>query len=62
MDNLKILVIVIITFALAFATSFILDVLPFKENPIKYILVVLLIIVEIYFGYLIFKYQSSKLK
>ena len=54
MDDLKIISVIIGTFLIAFATSFLLDILQFKENPIKYILVVLLILAELYFGVLIY--------
>lgn len=54
MADLKIISVIIGTFLIAFATSLLLDILSFKENPIKYILVVLLILVELYFGVLIY--------
>jgi hypothetical protein len=54
MDDLKLITVVIVTFLIAFATSFLLDVLLFNQNPVKYILVVLLILVELYFGVLIY--------
>lgn len=62
MDNLKIIAIILITFVLAFATSFVLDFLSFKENPVKYILVVLLILTEIYFGYLVYQFVTTSEK
>lgn len=56
MDSLKIIAVIVITFTIAFATSFVLDFLPFLENPIKYLLVVLLIFIELYFGWLIYNF------
>ena len=60
MDDLKLITVVIVTFLIAFATSFLLDVLPFNQNPVKYILVVLLILVQLYFGVLIYLSLTSK--
>jgi hypothetical protein len=59
MDNLKLILVVLITFGIAFGTSVFLDYLNFSRNPPKYIVVVLLIVVEIYFGYLIYKLMST---
>lgn len=59
MDNLKIISTVLLTFIFAFATSLLLEI-PLFKNPVRYILVVFLILVEIYFGFLLFKYQSKK--
>ena len=58
MDNLKLIITIIVTFALAFVTSLLLEI-PLFQNPIRYILVILLIILEIYFGYLIFNYLTT---
>jgi hypothetical protein len=59
MKSFKVIAVILITFLLAFATSFALDYLQFTENPIKYMLVILLIFIEIYFGFLIYKSKTA---
>tara|TARA_R110002049_G_scaffold127854_1_gene284968 strand:- start:2089 stop:2280 length:192 start_codon:yes stop_codon:yes gene_type:complete len=59
MNNLKIIAIIISTFIIALATSFVLDFIPFAENPVKYMLVVLFILVELYFGYLVYNLVTT---
>ncbi len=58
MDNLKLIITIIGIFLLAFVTSLLLE-LPLFKNPVRYILVILLIVLEIYFGYLIFNYLTT---
>jgi hypothetical protein len=58
MANLKLIATIFGTFAIAFVTSLLLE-LPMFHNPVRYTLVVLLIIIEIYFGYLIFNYLTT---
>ena len=59
MNNFKILAVILGTFIIAFITSFLLDFLPFTENPVKYILVVLFICLELYFGFLIYQFLTT---
>jgi uncharacterized protein YacL len=58
MANLKLIATIFGTFAIAFVTSLLLE-LPLFQNPVRYILVILLILIEIYFGYLIFNYLTT---
>ncbi len=59
MDNLKLITLIIGIFLLAFATSLLLELELFL-NPVRYILVILLILLELYFGYIIYKYINSE--
>jgi|TARA_R110002153_G_scaffold44686_1_gene126023 VIT1/CCC1 family predicted Fe2+/Mn2+ transporter len=54
-DNLKLILVVLITFISAFLTSLLLE-LPLFKNPVRYVLAILLILVELYFGYIVYKY------
>lgn len=58
-NNINLIAVVIITFLISFTTSLLLEIQLFK-NPVRYILVVLLIIVQLYFGFLTYKYLVSK--
>lgn len=61
MDDLKIISVIIGTFLIAFATSLLLELKMF-QNPVRYILVIVLILVEIYFGFIVFKFVSASKK
>lgn len=52
--DLQVVAIVVITFLVAFATSLLLE-LPLFKNPVRYVLVCLLIAIELTFGFVIFK-------
>lgn len=56
--NLKIVSIILLTFLVAFLTSLLLELDLFK-NPVRYALVVLLILFELYVGYAIYAYQME---
>tara|TARA_R110001606_G_scaffold42623_1_gene113692 strand:+ start:6855 stop:7040 length:186 start_codon:yes stop_codon:yes gene_type:complete len=58
MDNLKLIALIIGIFLLAFATSLLLE-LDLFLNPVRYILVILLILLELYFGYIVYNYINS---
>ncbi|TVZ55608.1 hypothetical protein OD91_0863 [Lutibacter sp. Hel_I_33_5] len=53
--NLKLILVIFSTFLIAFITSLLLELELFK-NLVRYILVVLLIIFELYLGFIV--YQS----
>lgn len=53
-NDLKIISIVLLTFGIAIGTSLLLEI-EFFQNPIRYFLVCMLILVELVFGYVIFK-------
>ena len=57
--NLKILTTILLTFLVTFLTSLLLELDLFK-NPVRYALVVLLIVFELYAGYAIYTYQMKK--
>ncbi len=57
MQDFKIISVIICTFLIAFLTSLLLELEMF-QNPVRYILVILLIIIEFYFGYIIYKFVS----
>lgn len=56
--NLKIVSIILLTFLVAFLTSLLLELDLFK-NPVRYALIVLLILFELYVGYAIYAYQME---
>lgn len=58
MQNLKIIAIIVITFAIAFTTTLLLEFAIFK-HWLRITLVVLLIILELLTGFLIFKNQFN---
>ena len=59
---MKILKIIIITFILAFATSALFELQFIDTNPVRYILVVLLIIIELLSAFFYIKTEISKYK
>ena len=59
---MKILKIIIITFILAFATSALFELRFIDTNPVRYILVVLLIIIELLTAFFYIKTEISKPK
>ena len=61
MDSLKVISVIIGVFLIAFATSLLLELKMF-QNPVRYILVILLILIELYFGFIMFKYVISDKK
>ncbi len=52
--NIQLVVIILCTFLTAFFTSLLLE-LPIFKNVVRQILVVLMIAIELYLGFLIFK-------
>ena len=58
-NNLKLISIIVLTFLAAFATSLLLEFNIFK-NPIRYALVIMLVLVELYFGFITYKYMITK--
>lgn len=54
---MKILKIIVATFLLAFLTSALLELTWIAHNPVRYILVVLLMIVELLIGFFYVKSQ-----
>ena len=59
MNNLKFITITLLTFVIAFATSLLLDLEIFK-NPVRYILVLLFIALELLTGALLLKAFLNK--
>ena len=55
----KIILTIIFTFALALATSLLLEI-PIFQHPVRYVLVISFMAIEIYFGYLIYKFLITK--
>lgn len=58
-NNLKLITVILATFAIAFVTSLLLEFTIFK-NPIRYALVIMLVLVELYFGFITYKYIITK--
>lgn len=58
-QNIQLVLVIIITFLITFATSLLLELEIFK-NPVRYVLVVILMLIEIFFGYIIFTYLLQK--
>jgi heme A synthase len=56
---MKIITAIVITFILAFATSFLYEIDFINNNPVRYILVLLFICIELVIG---FYYIKSQLK
>jgi hypothetical protein len=56
---MKILSIIIITFILVFLTSGLLDIIWIYSNPVRYTLVVILLLVELLTGYFYAKAESN---
>jgi uncharacterized membrane protein len=61
MDNFKLIATILGTFIIAFLTSLLLDLQLF-QNVVRYVLVILLICIEIYIGYLVFNYLTTSIK
>jgi len=59
MNSIKLLAIVFGTFIIGFLTSLLLD-MPVFQNPVRYVLVILLILIELYFGFLMYQFISTK--
>lgn len=59
---MKIVRSIIATFILAFATSSLLELSFFEQNPVRYALVVLLIVIELATGYFYIKSEIKNLK
>lgn len=57
---MKILKIIVATFLLAFLTSALLELTWIAHNPVRYILVVLLIIIELLTGFFYAKNLTTK--
>lgn len=58
---MKIVLIIILTFILAFVTSALFELACIAENPVRYALVVLLIVVELIASYFYIKTEVQKL-
>ena len=61
MKEIKIIAAIIITFVIAFATSALLEISFIKNNWIRYALVILIIILELFIGFMYVKSESSNL-
>lgn len=59
---LKIIVAIIIVFVIAFATSILLEIEFIKRNWLRYALVVLIILLELFIGFMYVKSESFKIK
>ena len=59
---MKILSIILITFAIAFATSALFELVFVALNPVRYALVVLLILIELATGFFYIKSEITNLK
>lgn len=59
---MKIILIILSTFLLALLTSALLDINFIAQNPVRYGLIVLLILVELTTGFFYIKHQVQKLK
>jgi len=59
---MKIILIILSTFVLALLTSALFEIDFIKQNPVRYILVVFLIIIEIAIGYFYIKSEVQSLK
>jgi len=59
---MKILTIIVLTFIIAFVTSSLLELDFFSKNPVRYALLVLLIIIELATGYFYIKSEIKNLK
>lgn len=59
---MKILKIIVVTFLIAFATSTLFDLQFITSNPVRYLLVILLILIELLTGFFYVKTESQNLK
>lgn len=59
---MKILAIILITFILAFSTSALFEINYIAHNPVRYILVILLILIELLTGFFYIKSEAKNLK
>jgi uncharacterized membrane protein len=62
MKELKIIFAIIIVFIIAFATSALLDIAFVARNWMRYALVILIILLELYIGFMYVKSEVSKIK
>ena len=61
-NDIKLIALVLGVFILTFLTSALLEI-PFFTHPLRYVLVCLLIVLELYFGFLVLKnFLQKKLK
>lgn len=60
-NNMKIILIILSTFVLALFTSALFEINFIAQNPVRYVLIVLLILVEIAVGYFYIKSEVQKL-
>lgn len=58
---MKILAIILITFILAFITSALFELKYIDENPVRYVLVILLILIELLTGFFYIKSEVKNL-
>jgi hypothetical protein len=58
--EIKIILAIIVTFAIAFATSALLEITFIKYNWLRYALVVLIIILELFIGLMYVKSEVNK--
>lgn len=59
---MKILIIILVTFLIAFATSALFELDFVDKNPVRYILVIILIVLELTTGFFYIKSEIKKLK
>jgi hypothetical protein len=62
MKEFKIILAIVITFAIAFATSALLEINFINTNWLRYALVILIILLELYIGLMYVKSETINLK
>lgn len=62
MKEIKIILAIIITFLIAFGTSVLLEIPFIKHNWVRYTLVVIVVVLELFIGFMYVKSETSKLK
>lgn len=60
--EIKIIFAIIITFTVAFATSALLEIPFIKYNWLRYALVVLIVVLQLFIGFMYVKSESSNIK
>lgn len=60
--EIKIILAIIITFVVAFATSALLEIPFIKYNWLRYALVVLIVVLQLFIGFMYVKSESSNIK
>lgn len=62
MKEFKIILAIIITFLIAFGTSVLLEIPFIKLNWLRYTLVVIVVLLELFIGFMYVKSETSNLK